>query len=76
MVVILWRMDGSPKGNKENSFTDVDESSYAYKAIMWAYKNNITKGTSATTFAPKSNCLRYQLAVFLHKFNDIEHIIE
>lgn len=76
MVVILWRINGSKKVNIENPFTDVDESSYAYKAIMWAYANKITSGTSATTFSPKSNCLRYQLAVFLHKFNDIEHIIE
>ena len=75
MVVILWRMNGSPKVNVENPFTDVDESSYAYKAIMWAYKNKITSGTSATKFSPKNNCLRYQLAVFLHKFNDIVHVI-
>ena len=75
MVVILWRINGSKKVNIANPFTDVDESSYAYKAIMWAYANKITSGTSATTFAPKANCLRYQLAVFLHKFNDIQHVI-
>ena len=75
MVVILWRIDGSKKVNIANPFTDVDESSYAYKAIMWAYKNSITSGTSATTFSPTDKCKRYQLAVFLNKFNKIEHVI-
>ncbi len=75
MVVILWRMAGSPVVTQENPFTDVDKSSYAYKAIMWAYKNKITSGTSSTKFSPKSNCLRYQLAVFLKKFNNIQHVI-
>ncbi len=75
MVVILWRINGSKVVDIENPFTDVKEGHYAYKAIMWAYKNKITSGTSATTFAPTANCQRYQLAVFLHKFNDIEHVI-
>ena len=75
MVVILWRMNGSPKVNIDNPFTDVSEDSYAYKAIMWAYKNKITSGTSSDKFSPKSNCLRYQLAVFLNKFNNIVHVI-
>ncbi len=75
MVVILWRMVGSPVVEQENPFTDVKPSDYSYKAIMWAYKNKITSGTSATKFSPKSNCLRYQLAVFLNKFNNIVHVI-
>ena len=75
MVVILWRINGSKVVDIENPFTDVKEGHYAYKAIMWAYKNKITSGTSATTFAPTANCQRYQLAVFLHKFNDIQHVI-
>ena len=75
MVVILWRINGSKVVTVTNPFKDVDESSYAYKAIMWAYKNNITSGTTRTTFSPKDNCLRYQLAVFLNKFNNIVHVI-
>ena len=75
MVVILWRMNGSEKVEQKNPFTDVPESSYAYKAIMWAYKNKITSGTSSTKFSPKANCLRYQLAVFLNKFNNIVQAI-
>ncbi|MBR4623554.1 MAG: S-layer homology domain-containing protein [Clostridia bacterium] len=75
MVVILWRINGSKVVDIENPFTDVDSSSYAYKAIMWAYKNKITSGTSSSKFSPKANCLRYQLAVFLNKFNNIQHII-
>ncbi len=75
MVVILWRIAGCPVVSVSNPFKDVKKGHYAYNAIMWAYKNKITSGTSATTFAPTANCQRYQLAVFLHKFNDIEHVI-
>ncbi len=81
MVVILYRIckDIRPEEcdyDIANPFKDVKESDYYFKAVMWAYKKGITKGTTSTTFSPKKNCLRSQLAVFLNKFNNITHIIE
>ena len=44
-----------------------------YKAVMWAVENKITSGTSKTTFSPMDECRRYQMAVFLNRFNRIYH---
>ena len=48
-----------------NPFTDVPETMYYYKAILWAVEQGITTGTSATTFSPESTCTRGQVATFL-----------
>ncbi len=46
-------------------FTDVTKGDYYYDAIMWAYTNDITKGTSKTTFGVNSGCTRAQIVTFL-----------
>ena len=38
------------------SFTDVHEGDYFYSPVLWAVRNNITVGTSATTFSPSQTC--------------------
>ena len=48
-----------------NPFTDVQESSYYYDAVLWAVKNGITGGTTATTFSPNATCTRAQAVTFL-----------
>lgn len=52
-------------GDIELPFTDVDPDSYANDAIAWAYTNNVTSGTSETTFGPSDNCTRGQVVTFL-----------
>ena len=46
-------------------FTDVPEDSYYVDAVDWAYANEITTGTSSTTFSPEGNCTRGQVVTFL-----------
>lgn len=46
-------------------FTDVSSSAYYYDAVAWAVKNNVTEGTSATTFSPDVACTRAQMVTFL-----------
>ena len=46
-------------------FTDVQETSPYYDAILWAAETGVTNGTSASTFSPDAPCTRAQLAVFL-----------
>ncbi|MBR5640858.1 MAG: S-layer homology domain-containing protein [Firmicutes bacterium] len=46
-------------------FEDVAESDYFYKAVAWAYKEGITGGKTATTFAPDDTCTRAQMMTFL-----------
>lgn len=70
IVMILWKLSGSPVVTGENPFTDVSGSK-TIKAVLWAYQTGITKGTSATTFAPNADCTRIQLVVFLYKYNNL-----
>ena len=66
IVTFLWRAFGSPEPtSRENPFTDVPETVYYYKAILWAVEQGITTGTTATTFSPEDTCTRGQVATFL-----------
>ena len=66
VVTFLWRAAGSPEPTKnENPFTDVKEGDFFYKAVLWAVENNITNGTTATTFSPFGKCNRAQVVTFL-----------
>ncbi|MCD8357205.1 MAG: S-layer homology domain-containing protein [Clostridia bacterium] len=46
-------------------FNDISENTFYYKPVLWAVKNGVTAGTSVTTFSPKTNCTRAQIATFL-----------
>ncbi len=46
-------------------FTDVPVGSYYYDAVLWAVRENITKGTTSTTFSPDADCTRAQIVTFL-----------
>ena len=49
----------------QNPFEDVFATDYYYDAVLWAVKEGITNGTSATTFSPKAPCTRAQMVTFL-----------
>jgi len=66
VVTFLWRAAGSPEPvSSANPFTDVADSDYFYKAVLWAVEKGITKGMSDTTFAPGEPCNRAQVVTFL-----------
>ncbi len=68
MVTFLWRANGSPEPQSaSNPFTDIDSSSYYYKAVLWAIEKGITNGTSATTFSPVQTVNRGQTVTFLYR---------
>ena len=65
-VTFLWRAAGSPKPETRTMpFADVPAGSYYYDAVLWAVENDITKGTSDTTFSPNMTCTRAQIVAFL-----------
>ncbi len=71
MVTFLWRAAGSPEpASMNNPFTDLEEGSYYYKAVLWAAEQGITKGTSETTFSPYGECTRAQAVTFLWRVMD------
>lgn len=64
-VTFLWRACGSPEPLPEdNPFSDVPSEAYYRKAVLWAYQNGITTGTTATTFEPDASCSRAQVLTF------------
>ena len=69
-VQILSKIEGvnlddyTPSGK----FTDVPKDAWFAKAVEWAYQNDITSGTSATTFGPNDPVTREQLATFFYAY--------
>ena len=72
LVTVLYRMAGQPEVTGENPFTDVPDGQWYTDAVLWAAENNITDGTSETTFSPNSALTREQMATFLYRFADFE----
>ena len=67
VVTFLWAANGKPEpAASNNPFSDVQESDWYFKAVMWAVENKITGGTSTTTFSPDAFCTRAQVATFLY----------
>ena len=51
----------------EAGFTDVKESDYFYKAVLWAVEQGITNGTSADLFSPGQTCSYAHILTFLYR---------
>ena len=65
IVAFLWRSEKSPAAGTANPFADVKSNAYYADAVLWAVKENITKGTTSTTFSPNADCTRAQIVTFL-----------
>ena len=68
IVAFLWRSEKSPAAGTANPFADVKSTAYYADAVLWAVKENITKGTTNTTFSPNADCTRAQIVTFLYRF--------
>lgn len=70
-MTFLWRSAGKPTPKTKNCpFADVEgdhNNSWYRTAVLWAVENNITNGTSATTFSPNDPVTRGQLITFLYR---------
>ena len=64
-VSFLWRYEKTPVASRSNPFADVAADSYYADAILWAVKEDISKGTTNTTFNPDADCTRAQIVTFL-----------
>ena len=67
IVAFLWRSEKSPAAGTANPFADVKSTAYYADAVLWAVKENITKGTTNTTFSPDADCTRAQIVTFLYR---------
>ena len=65
-VTFLYRaLKGSASGSA--NFTDVKSDTFYADAINWAVANNVTNGTSNTTFSPNADCTRAEIVTFLYR---------
>ena len=67
VATFLWRYENKPAPAAKNPFEDVKKGAYYYDAVLWAVEADVTKGTSATTFAPNDTCTRGQIVTFLYR---------
>lgn len=68
-VTFLARLNGvkDDATGYSHDFADVKTTDYFNNAVAWAATNEITNGTSATTFSPNNDCLRGQIVTFLYR---------
>jgi len=66
IVTFLYRaLKGTASGS--TNFTDVQSDAFYADAINWAVANNVTNGTSNTTFSPNADCTRAEIVTFLYR---------
>ncbi len=63
-VYAVWETTIPELQGLDMDFEDVGYK-YYYNPVLWAVANNITTGTSATTFSPDDTCTRGQIVTFL-----------
>lgn len=68
IVTFLARFAGAKDTNTASAFSDVKNTDYFAAAVKWAKDNEVTKGTSDTTFSPELNCTRAQVVTFLWRW--------
>ena len=67
VVTFLYRALKASSVSTTNPFTDVKSGEYYYDAVLWAVKNDVTNGLTATTFGPNTGCTRGQIVTFLYR---------
>ena len=65
IVTFLWRSEKSPASGTVAPFADVNSTAYYAGAVLWALREDITKGTTSTAFSPDADCTRAQIATLL-----------
>lgn len=68
LVKMLACMSGEQFSDKKSSFTDVAENAWYAPYVVWASKNGIVKGVSATEFNPDGAITREQIAAMVFRY--------
>ena len=68
LVTILYRLEGEPAINSENSFSDVTNNKWYTDAVIWASENGIVGGYGSGLFGPTDNITREQFATILYRY--------
>lgn len=68
IVTILWRLQGSPEVEAEETFTDVAPGDWYADAIAWAAAGGVAEGYEDGSFRPNDAITREQLAAMLWRY--------
>ena len=69
LVVILYRLEGSPEVTYTAKFTDVGRNEFYTNAVVWASEQGIVTGYEGTgLFAPSKMISREELVVMLYRY--------
>ncbi len=74
IIMILYKLAGSPKVSGSNPFTDISGSK-TVKAVTWAVKKKIISGVDATHFDPDGDCSRALFVEILYRYNRIYGVL-
>ena len=68
-VTFLWRFNDCPESEGSIAdFTDAADIAEPYQAaVAWAVDQGITEGFEDGSFAPKADCTRYAVVLFLYR---------
>ena len=67
MATLLWRYDGEDTAPRA-AFADVSANAFFADAVDWMVEEDITTGTSPSTFSPSDQLTRAQFATFLYRY--------
>ena len=67
-ISFLWRASGSPESKSDGVFADIKGDEYFYKAVCWAYENDITKIYSDGSFGAGKATDREHMAYYLYNW--------
>ena len=65
MCMALSLLPMPPAGAAKSGFSDVRDDAYYADAVAWAVAQDITRGTTETTFSPNNTCTIAQITTFL-----------
>ena len=70
IVTLLYRMEGSPSVNNNNSFSDVESGTWYANAVHWAAACGIVNGFEDGSFRANIPVTREQLAAIFYRYAD------
>lgn len=69
ILTFLWRSKGSPEPTIKNPYSNIKESDYYYKALLWATELDLIAGNEGI-FNPNLPCDRITAVFFMWKASD------
>lgn len=72
ILTFLWRSKGSPEPTIKNPFSNIKESDYYYKPLLWAKQQNLIGLGEGATFNANAPCTRGMTVLFMWKVSGAE----